>query len=127
MKPAAPAFGCTVGLAAEEALVLGGVAGPLLRHRVVGENCRYGALGLAGTTVDALIGIDVLLVLALVDAVYRAHRHTRGVLCSNTWLNDYVWHLWSPSGKLFCSSWHYCSTCRAACLLPKYQTVLRAC
>src|SRR5690606_40439543 len=61
-----------------------------------------GTLGLAGAAVDALVGIDEVHVVCLVDAVHRADLHAAGVLGSDAWLRDHVRHVVLPSrlGKM---------------------------
>ena len=50
-------------------VILRDILGPLLRHLVVRENGLDRTLGNACPAVDAFLGVDVILVLALVDAV----------------------------------------------------------
>src|SRR3954462_2929757 len=52
--------------------VLLDVAGPLCRHVRVRENRLDGTPGLTRTAVDAFIGVDVVLMVRLVDAVHGA-------------------------------------------------------
>ena len=70
------AFGASGWIVAlEDFLVLRDVARELGRHVFLGEDGRHRALRLARTAVDALVGMDVELVFALVDAIDRAHVH----------------------------------------------------
>jgi len=59
----------------EEIPILGDVALPLLRHRIVSENRFDWALRLASAAVDTLVGVDIVLVLALVNTIHRANRY----------------------------------------------------
>src|SRR5262245_40794075 len=61
---------------------------PLLGHAVVGEDRLDRAGGLAGLAVDALVGVDVIHVLALVDAVDGTHLDARLVLDADTGFGD---------------------------------------
>ena len=56
---------------------------PLGWHLGVGENRLHRALGLARPAVDALVWVDVVLILSFVDAVHRADVDARGVLGSD--------------------------------------------
>src|SRR5665647_3587788 len=66
---------------------------PLLGGVVLVEDGLDRADRLAGTTVDALIGVDVERALPLVDAVDRAFFDTGLVLDVNTRLGDHVRHV----------------------------------
>src|SRR5262245_57919091 len=79
-------------LSAKERAVLRGIALPLLGHRVVGEDRLDRALRLARPAVNALVGVDVILVIALVDAVDWADGNTRGILGTDTRLRDNIGH-----------------------------------
>ena len=61
---------------------------PFLGHAVVREDRLHRAGGLAGLAVDAFVGVDVELVLALVDAVDRADFDAGLVLHPDAWLGD---------------------------------------
>jgi hypothetical protein len=66
---------------------------PEIRRNILfRENRRHGALGLARTTVDALIRMDVELVRALIDAVDRAHVDARPILRILAGFRDDVRH-----------------------------------
>src|SRR5262245_14989193 len=79
-------------LGPKERAILLGVAGPLLGHRVVGEDRLDRALRLARPAVDALVGVDVILVVALVDTVDRANGDAGGILGADTRLGDNIGH-----------------------------------
>src|SRR2546421_440960 len=49
-------------------------------------------LGLAGTAIDALVGVDVELILALVDTVHRTDIHAGAILQIDARLGDNVRH-----------------------------------
>src|SRR5680860_378866 len=66
---------------------------PLLRCVVLVEDGLDRADRLAGTTVDALIGVDVERALTLVDAVDRTFLDTGLVLDVDTRLGDHVRHV----------------------------------
>src|SRR5215208_651176 len=68
------------------------------RHVLFGKNRRHRALGLAGAAVDALVGMDVELVLALVDAVHGTDIHARAVLDPDACLDDHIRHCGQSSG-----------------------------
>src|SRR5262245_17986488 len=68
--------------------VLGDEAVPLLGQRVVREDGLHGTRGLARLAVDALVRVDVVLVLTLVDAVDRAHLDAGLVLNADARLRD---------------------------------------
>src|SRR5437773_9782712 len=61
---------------------------PLLRHAVVGEVRLNRTRRLASLAVDALIGMDIVLVLALVNAVDWAHFDAGLVLHPNAGFRD---------------------------------------
>src|SRR4051812_15198769 len=65
---------------------------PLLRQRVLGEDRLDRAFRLAGTAVDALLGIDHEDPVGLVDAVDGAHVDARFVLDVDAGLADDVRH-----------------------------------
>ena len=68
------------------------VVGPLLGDVVLVVDGLHGADRLAGTAVDALVGVDVEPALALVDAVDRALLDAGLVLEVDTGLRDHVRH-----------------------------------
>src|SRR5260370_380936 len=73
-----------------------------LRWRVfLREDRRHRALGLARAAVDALVGMDVELVLALVDAVHRTNVHAGSVFDVDAGFRDDVRH---PDGSRRCSA-----------------------
>jgi hypothetical protein len=76
----------------EVGAVLLDVTGPLRRHISVGKDGLHRALGFTGTTVDALFGVDVVLVLPFVDAIDRANLHATGVLGFEAGFGDDVGH-----------------------------------
>src|SRR5690606_29422710 len=85
----------------KERPVLLDVAGPLRRDIGVREDRGDRALRLARATIYALIRVDVILILALVDAVHRADLDAARVLGADTGLGDDVRHL----GLSFSLSW----------------------
>ncbi len=86
------AFAANKQSLAKEVRVLGGVAGPLLRHGILGKDGGYWTFWLAGATIDALVRVDVVLVFTLIDAVNGANLDARRVLGSNAGLGNNVWH-----------------------------------
>src|SRR5262249_26497392 len=68
------------------------VDGPLAGQLALLYDRRRGALGLARAAVDALVGVDREGVLALVEAVDRAHRDAIGVLALHARVGDDVCH-----------------------------------
>ena len=88
-----------LGLLARE--VVGDVHHLVVQLRVVGEGGGHrdlledrlpGALRLAGAAVDALVGVDIELVLSLVDAIHGADVHARLVLHGNAGFSNDVGH-----------------------------------
>src|SRR5438093_9807932 len=71
---------------------------PLRRHLVLGEDGVDRALRLAGAAVDALIRVDVVLLVVVgrVDAVDGADGHATGVLDSDAGFRNDVGHLDPP-------------------------------
>src|SRR5699024_3328432 len=65
---------------------------PLLRDVVLVVDGLDGADRLTGTTVDALVGVDVQRAVALVDAVDRALLDARLVLDVDAGLRDHIRH-----------------------------------
>src|SRR5688572_20328616 len=80
----------------EELLVEVDEALPLLGCLVLSEDRLHRTYRLARATIDALIGMNEQLVIALVDAVDRAHLDTRLVLHTDARLSDYVRHQGLP-------------------------------
>ena len=62
------------------------------RKNAAREDRLHRALGLARATVDALVGVDVELILSLVDAVDRTYLDATGVLRVDARLGDDVCH-----------------------------------
>src|SRR5690606_4135627 len=79
---------------------------PLLRHVVLGEDGFDGALRLAGTAVDALIGVDVVLIFTFVNAVHGAHFDTGCIFGADAGFGDNEGH-WvrAPSSRLTGNPW----------------------
>jgi hypothetical protein len=78
-------------------LVLLEIAGPLLRDVRIGEDRLDGTLRLTGTTIDALVRLNIELVVALVDAVHRAHLDAASVFRVEARLGNDVSHKrWRP-------------------------------
>ena len=61
-------------------------------HICVRENRLNGTLRLTCTTIDTLIGMNVELVLALIDTVDWTNFNTTRVVRIDTWLSDNVGH-----------------------------------
>src|SRR5262249_31751504 len=76
----------------EELVVGRGIVLPLLRHVVLVEDRLHRADRLAGTAVNALIGVDVEHPVALVYAVDRALLNARLVEQVDAWLGNYIGH-----------------------------------
>src|SRR5687767_7832725 len=70
-------------LSAEMRAILFNVARPFLRNVGVGENCGDRALRLTGTTIDALVGVDVVLILTLIYAINGTNFDAARVFCPN--------------------------------------------
>src|SRR2546422_1228201 len=75
--------------------VFGDIALPLRRRVFLREDRRDRALRLAGPAVDALVRVNVELVLPLVDAVHRAHVYAGAILHADAGFRDDVRHAWS--------------------------------
>src|SRR5690606_27894657 len=75
---------------AEVGAVLLDVVRPLGRDIGVREDRSDGALGLAGAAVDALVRMDVVLVLALIDAVDGTDLDAARVLRPDARLGDHI-------------------------------------
>src|SRR5690606_36503877 len=90
-------------VAVERVLVLGDIGDQVLRHVLFRIDGAQRALGLARPAVDALVGVDVELVVALIYAVHRADVDTGAILDANAGLGDDVRHCspvdgWSTTG-----------------------------
>src|SRR2546422_10944312 len=72
--------------------VFGDVAFPLRWSVFLREDRRDRALRLAGPAVDALVRVNVQLVLPLVDAVHRTHVYAGAVLQADAGFRDDVRH-----------------------------------
>src|SRR2546427_12383782 len=70
--------------------------GPLLRHAVVREDRLDRARRLAGLAVDALVGVDVELILPLVDAIDGTDLDAGLVLHPDAGLGDHERHAILP-------------------------------
>src|SRR6185436_14778225 len=79
-------------VAPKHVAVLRGVRRPVGRNLLLGEDRRHRALGHARPAVDTLVGVDIELVLVLVDAVDRAHIHAPPVFDTDTGFGDHVRH-----------------------------------
>src|SRR5512143_3924784 len=84
--------------------VLGDVGLPLRRDVFFGEDRRHRTLRLARPAVDALVGMDVELVLCLVDAVPRTDIHTGAVFDVDAGLGDDIRHQ-HVSGSRGAAAW----------------------
>src|SRR2546426_6494521 len=78
--------------ALEDVAVLRDVRLPLRRRVFLREDRGDRTLGLAGTAIDALVGVDVELILALVDTVHRTDIHAGAILQIDARLGDNVRH-----------------------------------
>src|SRR5574342_150837 len=72
--------------------VLGDVGFPLRRRVLFGEDRRHRTLRLARPAVDALVGMDIELVLSFIDAVHRTDIDTGAVFDVDAGLGDDVRH-----------------------------------
>jgi hypothetical protein len=78
---------------------------PLLRHIFIAINRFNRAGGLTRAAIDAFIRIDVemvyrleiRLILAWMNAIYRANVNARGILCADAWFTDNVYSHYSFS------------------------------
>jgi hypothetical protein len=76
---------------------------PFIRNGGLLKDRGHGAGRLAGTAINALIGIDeellcfieAIFILGRMNAVYRTNIYTRGIFHTNTRLSNYVGHLFS--------------------------------
>jgi hypothetical protein len=80
--------------------VLGNKSRLVAGHIVVGENRRHWAGGHAGTAINALVGVDVELVIALVDAILGANIGAGCVFGANAGLGNYIRHKRTPPIRL---------------------------
>src|SRR5262249_8050188 len=85
-------------IAVEDLAILLDEGGHIRRDVFLGENGRHRTLRLAGSAIDALVGMDVELILTLVDAIHGTHVHTGAVLDSNACLDNHVRHCGNSSG-----------------------------
>src|SRR5439155_23560981 len=99
---AAPAPGTGASLVLEVNPVLLDVRLPLFGNAIVGEDGLHRARGFACLAIDALVGMDVELVLAFINAVDRAHLDARLVLHADARLRNHEWHgsLRDPRGTV---------------------------
>src|SRR5690606_2175919 len=81
-----------------ERSILFDVVRPLRRNVGIGKDGLDWALWLAGAAVDALVGVDVVLIVRLVDTIDRADLDAAGVLGADTRFGDHVRHI-SSSGS----------------------------
>jgi hypothetical protein len=79
-------------VAVEHFLILLDIRRVLRRDVFLGENRGYRTFGLARTTVDAFVGMDVKLVLNLIDTVHRTDIYTGAVLHPNACFDDHISH-----------------------------------
>src|SRR4029450_1938498 len=79
-------------VAVEHVFVLGDIRLHIGRHVLLRKDRRHRTLRLAGPAIDALIGMNVELVLALVDAVHRTYIYATPVLDPNASFHDHVRH-----------------------------------
>src|SRR5688572_21603664 len=86
-------------VAVEDLLVLLDEGDLVRRDVLFGEDRGHRALRLASAAVDALVGMDVELVLALVDAVHRTHIHAGAVLHPDAGFGDHIGHCCCSSTK----------------------------
>jgi hypothetical protein len=66
---------------------------PFPRHFVIRENRIYRAFGHAGTAIDTLIGMYIILIRTLVDAIDRANIDASRVLNVNARLGNDIGHV----------------------------------
>src|SRR5512137_3105369 len=86
-------------IAVEHVPVLGDEGLHVRRHVFLGEDGRDRTLGLARPAIDALVGVDVEHVLALVDAVHGTDIHAGPVLDADAGFGDYVGHAFGPLAR----------------------------
>ena len=79
-------------LSAEMRAILFNVVRPFLRHVGIRKNRSYRAFRLARTTINALIRMDVVLILPFVYAVNGTDLDAARVFRPDTRLGNYVWH-----------------------------------
>jgi len=66
---------------------------PLLRNFHVLKGSLYGTLWHASSAVNALVRMDVVLVLSFVDAVYGTDFYTSSIFDINAWFTDNIGHV----------------------------------
>jgi len=79
-------------LSLKELAILLDVALPLLWYGVIGEDGLDRAFWFARATINAFVGVDVILVVTLINAIHRTDRHARGVFRADARLSNNVWH-----------------------------------
>jgi hypothetical protein len=84
------------GLAVEHLLVLLDIGGLLGRHVFFREDGSHGALGLAGSAVDAFIRVNVELIIPFIYTVDRAHVDAGPVLHPDARLDNHISHPAAP-------------------------------
>jgi hypothetical protein len=87
------------GVAVEDFLVLLDIGSVVRGYVFLREDRCYGTLWLAGTAINALVGVNIELVLALIDAIHGTDIHAGAVLNSNTRLDDHISHPATPSSR----------------------------
>jgi hypothetical protein len=80
-------------------LVLLDVGRVLRRHVLFRKNGGDRTLRLAGATIDALVGMNVKLVFAFIDAVDWTYVDAGAVLYSNARLHDHIGHPATPQAE----------------------------
>lgn len=88
-------------VAVEDVFILVDVGLQRCRHIFFGEDRSYRALRFTGSTIDALIGVDVELIFSFVYAVNWTDVDARSVLDTYAGFSDDVWHL--ESGLRICA------------------------
>src|SRR5262249_49109093 len=81
----------------ERLFVLGDVRLHVPRHILFRIDRVHRALRFTGAAVDALVRMDIELILGLVDAVHRTDIHTGAILDADTGFSDHVGHSASSS------------------------------
>ncbi len=64
----------------------------MFRNLLFSENSRLGTFGDAASTIDALIGVDIEHILALVKAIDWANDNTIGMLAASARFGDDISH-----------------------------------
>src|SRR5262249_58061712 len=80
-------------------LVLGDISLHISRHVFLGKDGRHRALRLARTAIDALVGMDIKLVVPFVDAVHWTNVYAGPVLNSNASFHNHVRHAPAPLAR----------------------------